>query len=309
MRNNKLWIIRFYHYLIYLQKKTGYNEIQKLKHKMQSQTGKMSPLFQVLRQEKQWKKPKKKLCWFMGWCRELPRLGLKSKNGSLISCLDSFYSGALCCSRLKLEFFVFLGTSTRVLWLGLPFLLLCSEESKSREEDVHNQMRGRNTLDFPEGDVRTFCFAACSATMSLKSSFSTWACCSLTCSSYFCVMAMGSSSSSSGARATSTPCNSWPPPVFRLAMACRRRGEYVNQEPGKQQVKQANLCFSLCANRPRASYRRHVVNVCRSHHGRPYWAGSSLWQYCEQLRGLVSVKTKRHSFRKWIKKQQLQGMI
>lgn len=166
-------------------------------------------------------------------------------------------------------------------------------------------MLGKNTLNFPEGESQTFCFAACSATMSLKSSFSTWACCSLTCSSYFCVMAMGSSSSSSGARATSTPCDSCPPPDFRLTMACRRKQEYENQESGKQQ----NLCSSLRAKGPMASYRRHVVNVRWSHHGRSYRAGSSFWQYCEQLRGLVSAKTKRHSFKKIYKKQQLKRIV
>lgn len=178
----------------------------------------------------------------MGWRCDLSRLGLKSKNGSFLSCLDSFSSRGLCCSRLELEFFVFLGTRTRILWLGLPFLLL-QQESRAKE-DV-NQMPGKKPPEkqspknhLPQGEVCTFCFAACSATMSLKSSFSTWACCSLTCSSYFCVMAMGSSSSSSGARATSTPCDSCPPPVFRLAMACARKQEgKKNQESEKETKK------------------------------------------------------------------------
>lgn len=62
------------------------------------------------------------------WDGAVTRLGLKSRNGFFVSCLDSFSSRGLCCSRLELEFFVFLGTRTRILWLGLPFLLLYSSK-------------------------------------------------------------------------------------------------------------------------------------------------------------------------------------
>lgn len=85
----------------------------------------------------------------MGWCCDLPHLWLKSKNGSLISCLDSFSSRALCCSRLELEFFVFLGTSTCVLWLGLPFLLLCSDKkAKPKKRMLVIKHQGEKTLYF-----------------------------------------------------------------------------------------------------------------------------------------------------------------
>lgn len=53
----------------------------------------------------------------MGWRCDV------SKNGSFVSCLDPSSRG-LCWCELELEFFVFLGTRTRILGLGLPFLLL-----------------------------------------------------------------------------------------------------------------------------------------------------------------------------------------
>lgn len=99
---------------------------------------------------------------------------------------------------------------------------------------VMSKRERKKEASYEEGPwLHTFCLAACSATMSLKSSFSTWACCSLTCSSYFCVMAMGSSSSSSGARATSTPCDSCPPPALRPAVAWRESQEAWSQRKNK----------------------------------------------------------------------------
>lgn len=160
--------------------------------------------------------------------------------------------------KLKLELLVLLGSAAVVLGLGFPLLLLQGREQECwsnrkatnpRTFKADENMRPLCTLaSYPRAFVKpwplhvciqmisfmgtemprvppqttwalTFCLAACSATMSLKSSFSTWACCSRTCSSYFCVMAIGSSSSSSGAKATSTPWDSCPPPALRPARA------------------------------------------------------------------------------------------
>ncbi len=106
----------------------------------------------------------------------------------------------------------------------------------------------------------TFCLAACSATMSLKSSFST--CCSLTCSSYFCVMAMGSSSSSSGARATSTPWESPPspetPPTLRLVTV------YMNhmiREEACKHDRHTNTCPLVSTAQTHLQYKRYIVDI------------------------------------------------
>lgn len=64
------------------------------------------------------------------------------------------------------------------------------------------------------------CLAACSATISLRSSFSSWDCCSRTVCSYLACIAAVSKSSSSGFRATSIPSAVSRSPAF--LPACRK---------------------------------------------------------------------------------------
>ena len=64
----------------------------------------------------------------------------------------------------------------------------------------------------------TFCFAACSATISLRSSFSSCDCCSFIVWSYFACMAAVSRSNSSGFSVTSTPSVLLPPGAATYVM-------------------------------------------------------------------------------------------